>query len=237
MELEVGSTYSTKAMRDFFGVSEDQWKKKKNKLLENFSYYYEYEVEYSGRKINYHIIKKIGEYQPIPTKGEKRDSIYEKGIIDVISEDNVQTAANVARRLAAEDDDVISLNHAPGTVYEYTRVKMRNMFGTTVNEGGSKGMIIDKVWCRLNAEFNYYEEMSQEAINEFFAMYDSYRADNKRYELRIFNDYQNGLITKQEMYERVGEEAFNCYQQARSEFNKKYGYYPIKVPVYELSAF
>jgi hypothetical protein len=145
-------------------VSKDNWKKQKNKLLENFGHYYEYEVERRGRSDYYHILKQLGNYQPIQKKGAKRDDVYEKGIIQVIEEDNIQTAANVARRLEKEDAAIQSFNHSSGTVYEYTRTRMRNMFGTKLNEGGSKGMIVNKVWCRLDKDNNYYILMSEEAI-------------------------------------------------------------------------
>ena len=82
-----------------------------------------------------------------------------------------------------------------------------------------------------------YEEMSEEAVAEFYKIYESHKAANKDYELEVFSNYQNGLISKEEMFEQVGASGFSCYQSARSEFNRKYNYYPIKVPVYELSAF
>lgn len=237
MEIRVGDILTTGQMQEYLGVSINVWKRKKNELLENFSKYYEYEVEYKGRATNYKIIKKLDDYQAIQKKSEKRDQVYEDGIISIINEDNIQTAANVARRLEKEDQDVISLNHTSGTIYEYTRVKMRNMFGTVVNEGGSKGMIVDKVWCRLNKEYDCYEEMTDEEIQKFFEIYNKSKDANKENELEIFSDYQNGLITKEQMYEMIGESGFICYQSARNEFKDKFGYYPIKVPVYVVSAF
>ena len=236
MNLAVGMTYSTKGMQEFFGVSKDTWKRKKNELLENLSYYYVYEVEYSGRNINYKIMEKLGDYQPIQKKGAKRDEAYENGIIQVISEDNIQTAANVARRLQKEDAAVKALNHSSGTVYEYTRTRMRNMFGTKVNEGGSKGMISNKVWCRLDADNDCYVPMSEEAITKFFEIYSQSQEVRKEFELEIFCDYQNGMLTKEEMYQAIGERNFQAYLGARESFKEKYGYFPIKVPVYEVSA-
>ena len=237
MNIGTGITYSTKEMMEFFGVSKDQWKRQKNKLLENFGYYYIYKVEYEGKKINYKIIEQLGDYQPPEKKSTKRDNTYENGIIRVIEDDNIQTAANVARRLQKEDAAVISLNHSSGTVYEYTRVKMRNMFGTKVNEGGSKGMIADKVWCRLDKDNNAYIPMSEEAIQKFFEIYSMSQEVRKEYELEVFSDYQNGLITKEEAFDAIGERAIEAFKGARDKFRQDYGYYPIKVPVYELAAF
>lgn len=236
MNLAVGNAYDTKAMQEFFGVSESSWKKQKNKLLGNFSYYYEYEVERRGRKDYYHILKQLGDYQPIPKKGDRVDETYQSGIIQIIQEDNIQTAANVARRLREEDAAVKAFNHASGTTYEYTRVKMRNMFGTKVREGGTKGMISEKIWCRLDSDNNCYVPMTEEAIQNFFEIYGKSQEVRKEFELEIFCDYQNGLLTKEAMYEAIGERNFQAYLGARDSFKEKYGYYPIKVPVYELSA-
>ena len=237
MELTPGITYSTKEMQNFFGVSKDVWKRQKNKLLENFGYYYIYKVVYEGRNINYSIIEKLGDYQPIPKKGEKRDDIYENGIIEVIEEDNIQTAANVARRLGKENKEIIALKHSEGTIYEYTRTRMRNMFGTGVNEGGSKGMISGKVWCRLDKDNDCYIPMTDEAITRFYEIYSKSQESRKTDELEIFSDYQSGLITKEEMCEMIGERGFIAFKAARECFKEKYGYFPIKVPVYEISAF
>ena len=237
MNLAAGITYSTKEMQEFFGVSKDNWKKQKNKLLENFGNYYEYEVERRGRNDYYHVLKQLGDYQPIQRKSSKRDKTYEQGIIRVIEDDNIQTAANVARRLGKEDAAVQSFNHSAGTIYEYTRTRMRNMFGVKVNEGGSQGMITGKVWCRLDQDNNCYIPLSEESIQKFYAIYSLSQEARKDYELEVFSDYQNGLITREEAFESIGERAIEAFKAAREKFKQDYGYYPIKVPVYEVSAF
>ena len=227
---------TTKEMMEFFGVSKDVWKRNKNKLLENFGKYYEYEVVYRGRNIDYHIIKKLGDYKPIEKKSEKRDRVYESNILEVIAEDNIQTAMNVSR-IIKDNDSIKELNHSDGTVYEYTRVRMRNMFGVVVNEGGTKGIIEKKVWCKLVADYNYYVEMSEEEIQDFYDIYKQSKEDMKEEELEIFSDYQNGLITKDEMNSKLGECGLWSFKFARKQFADKHKYFPIKVPVYRISAF
>jgi hypothetical protein len=44
------------------------------------------------------------------------------------------------------------------------------------------------------------------------------------------------LITREEMNEMIGERALEAFKAARDCFKEKFGYYPIKVPVYELNA-
>ena len=86
MELKEDEVYSTKDMQDFFGVSKDTWKKKKDSLLFHLSNYFEYEIEYDSvdyRKYNYHIIKQLHEYEPPQRKSVKRDLTYENKIIEI----------------------------------------------------------------------------------------------------------------------------------------------------------
>ena len=55
--------------------------------------------------------------------------------------------------------------------------------------------------------------------------------------LELLNDYQIGLIQKEELQEAIGEISLSNYIAARKCFYQKYGYYPIKVPVYGLDGF
>lgn len=56
-------------------------------------------------------------------------------------------------------------------------------------------------------------------------------------QLELLNDYQIGLIQKEELQEAIGEISLSNYIAARKCFYQKYGYYPIKVPVYGLDGF
>ena len=90
MELEEGKTYSTQEIQAFMGISRSTWNHSRDKFLENFCLYYEYEVIYEGRSTNYHILKKLGDYKKPPSKRNKeiRDKTYEDQIVDVIEVDN-----------------------------------------------------------------------------------------------------------------------------------------------------
>lgn len=238
MIIRESDILSTNEMKKFFNVSDSKWKRNKNKLLKHFGNYFEYEVLYQGRNINYHIIKEIKPYQE-PTKerkSEKRDRDYEKNIIKVIEKDDIQTAMNVSR-IIKDYEDIKAYNHKETTIYEYTRVQMRNMFGTEVNQGGTRGIIERKIWCKLLIEENRYEELNEEEIQDFYNIFKKTKDEIKENELEIFSDFQNGLITKEEMNEQIGYCGYECFLTARKIFKSKYGFYPIKVPQYVISAF
>ena len=56
-------------------------------------------------------------------------------------------------------------------------------------------------------------------------------------ELDALNDYEIGLITKEDMTAIIGQQAYFGYANARREFKAKYGYTPVKVPVYGIYGF
>lgn len=59
MELIEGNYYSPHDLQTFMEVSESTWSHRRNELLSNLSLYYDYEVEYEGRKTTFHILKCI----------------------------------------------------------------------------------------------------------------------------------------------------------------------------------
>ena len=131
----------------------------------------------------------------------------------------------------------MKLNHKEGTVYANTRANMRVMFGTGENSMGTEGRIAKKIWCRKEKDWNRYVPLTDEEVNAFFDLYKAKTDSNKKYEMEIFNDYQIGLITKEEMNAAIGDRGLACFILAKDEFKDKYGFYPIKVPVYEFGAF
>ena len=230
---EVGKTYSTKEMIQLFGVSQSTWSHSRNKLLDNFKQYYEYDVSYEGRSIFYHILKQFGEYNKPLRKNDslRRDAIYSQEIIKVIKKDKVQTAKNVSR-IIKDEEPIVELNHKEGTVYENTRLRMREMFGKSLTEGGTIGGMLDKVWCGLDRQTNKYFPLSDKLYDEFKEMMRIERNETIEPELELYSDYENGLIEKEEFYKSVAEINFKAFLTAQEDFKDKYGYRPIKVPVY-----
>lgn len=239
IELLENHTYSTADMYNFFEVSKDTWKKKKDDLLLHLQQYYEYEIQYNKndrRKLNYHIIRKLKDYEPLKGKKAKQNDIYSEQIINVIEIDNLQTAMNVSR-IIKNHKEIMDLNHKDGTIYEYTRVNMRTMFGREIGEGGTRGIITDKVWCVADTDHNIYIVLDDTQVEFLYSTFYALKKENKQDDLSICADYDSGLITKEEMQEKLSSNSLSCFIAAQNEFKIKYGHYPVKVPVYEISAF
>lgn len=217
------------------GISKSTWNHSRDKYLNNFRLYYEYEVQYEGRSTNYHIIKKLDDYKKPPNKRsrEQRDQVYTEKIVDVIKKDNLQTAKNVSR-IIKDEDEIKAFHNKDSTVYEYTRLRMAEMFGRGLHANGTHGQITEKIWCQLDRNNNRYIPLSDEMIKAFCDLFAAEKDTSTEAELDLINDFHIGLITKEELAERIGEIGITDYISARKKFNEKYGFWPFKVPVYGL---
>lgn len=244
MDLQEEHIYTLENMREFFGVTKDQWKKKNNELLKHLCNYYEYEIKYNEkdkRKKEFHIIKKIQDYEKFEKpKAEKikiRDRVFEEGIIGIVKEDNIQTSANI-NRIMRKEIDFVKDNYKEGTSYEYIRIRMIEYFGKKKNEGGTKGRIERKIWCKLDVEGCCYIPLTDEQIEDFYNMLGANLSSlDKRKEIaEICSNYENDLITKEERDSILGYSNYCSYEETKNQFYKKYGFHPVCVPVYEFNA-
>lgn len=238
VELEVGRKYSTKELAAAIGTTYGNFRNKKNEFLKSISMAYNYDVDYEKRATFYIITEKIGDYQKPERKNarKKTDDVIKEFINEVIDEDPMQTAANINRRAWENSDtnpsSIVLLGLKEGTTGEYIRINLREMYGTQKGVGGTDGMIEKKVWCRLDSEYNCYIEMPQEMVEKFFACFDEVKKEQKECDMDIYADYDAGTITREEMRDRLEEVTFNVYKEGKRLFHERYGYWPIKVPLY-----
>lgn len=243
IELTLNKPYSTKELAEALGITYGSFKNRKNEYLDSLSRAYEYEISYKGRGIFYTFTSQIAEYNGYERKNarEKNDAVIHKYIIEVIEEDNLQTAANMGRRAFESfakgvKTEVAKLGLKESTTKEYIRLQMREMFGTKINQGGTDGFISEKVWCRLNAEYNVYEELSDDIVKDYYEIVQTVKSEIKKEDVCMFEDYQNGLISREEYGEMLINYNTNLFAEAKKMFAAKHGFYPIKVPRYELNA-
>ena len=244
IELTLNKPYSTKELAEALGITYGSFKNRKNEYLDSLSRAYEYEISYKGRGIFYTFTSQIAEYNGYERKNarEKNDAVIHKFIREVIEEDDLQTAANMGRRAFESfaegvKTEVAKLGLAESTTKEYIRLKMREMFGTKIGESGTDGFISEKVWCKLNAEYNVYEELSDDIVKDYYEIVQTVKSEIKKEDVCMFEDYQNGLISREEYGEMLINYNTNLFAEAKKMFAAKHGFYPIKVPRYQLSAF
>lgn len=239
----------TKELIQKMGISDKTWKTNKKDILVALADSCEYEVEYKGRSTIYHFLND-GEYEyqrknkAASAKEQARDAAFESAIVEIISEQPLNTAANVARIMNGYWPEITDLGYTEGTVYEYTRVRMRKWFGKSVNDNGTfedledmnmrKGYINDTVWCKLDKENSVYIPMNEAEIDDFINMVSANLKAIKKEEVNLLASFDAGTITKEEYNAQSGELRYEKYTNAKNEFRAKYGYFPIKVPEYVL---
>ena len=114
---------------------------------------------------------------------------------------------------------------------------MRTMFGREIGEGGTKGIIVKKIWCMPDTKNNVYIALDDTQVQFLYSTFAALKKENRQDDLAICADFEAELITEEEMKERLNSNSLFCFLAAKDEFKGKYGYYPVKVPVYEISAF
>ena len=254
MKFEIDKRYSTTEFMKQIGVSKATWVNRKEDILSDFSKCYTYEVEYQGRSIIYHILDFLGteyEYQR-KSKGiqlektAKRDKVYEIETLKQIYQQPINTAKNVSRA-TANNPDIKAFNYTEGTHYEYTRIKVRQMFGTGIEEEegafdtrmeeGRKGYVAEKIWCKADFNLNAYEPMPEEHVKYFKECLKERFHDLEariEQETKYYDLYDEGVMTKQEIQDIIIYNRYMTYCDAKGDFHKKYGYYPLKVSKYKI---
>lgn len=238
MELLEGAKYTTKQIQAFLNVSENVWYKNRDKLLLHLSKFYEYHIENDAddnRKIYYVVDNKLCEYEK-PTKKVKekielREKVFNEEIDNVIEQDNLQTAKNVSR-IIKDTDNVKQFLYKDGTVYEYTRLYMREGYGKNVGDIGTRGEIDRKVWCRFDPAHNRYIPLEQEDINTFFELFAQEQELNQEAVADYCSSLQLGEITQSEFDRQLGYLGYDAFLRAQRSFFEMTGYRPIKISVY-----
>lgn len=251
MQIEVGKSYTVEEMKTFFNVNDNVWYKKRDKLLKHLALYYQYHTEKDKadkRKYYFVIDGAIGEYESFTNestlKKVRKDKSFNDEIDNVITEDGRQTAKNVSR-IISQKESIQALSYKDSTIDEYTRQYMiqgygRKVFGeqyqvgedTVVEEGGERGYIAGKEWCKYDSQNQKYIPLSKEERAFFFSLFEAENKSREDAEADLYSQYQSGEITNDELSSAVKELGYSSFLRAQDFFMEKYKYRPIKVSVY-----
>lgn len=258
-KIQVGEKLNTRQLYQRIGISSTTWKNNKERILYDLSNCYQYQVIYKGKSVIYHFIKKYCDYHYKQKRKKNKNTIYrdiyfEENIVLVLLSFPINTAKNVSRMLVEDYNENIlkQLNYTDGTMYQYTRIRMRDWFGKSICDRGSfnsqqeinkmktrRGYIKRKVWCVLGNTYqthNTYIPLSEKQLKELHSLFTKFRRDksNIEIEIQINADYDAGRITKEERDQLLGCINSNYYYKAKKAFKQKYGSYPVLAAEYEV---
>lgn len=235
--LEENKQYTVKELAQALGVSYDNFRKQKDKFISNLGRYYDYSVDRTTKGDIYTIIRKRAEYQA-PMKNKERENIrydvFANVITDVIKNNPIQTATSVAS-IIKDNERVKEYGLTTRSLEEYTRRFMKQLFGTEIIEGGTRGRISHKVKCKK--EGNTYVPMTEWERSSYMALKDIAEASiNENIEI-MEKLYNEGKISEQGKNEVIQNHRARAWNQMYKDFLEIWEYIPMSIPFYELYAF
>lgn len=224
-----------------FGICRKTFSNRKIDLLYDLSHFCKYEIIREGRSEIYHFLED-GEYiycRKNSKEMKERDAIYEKAIIQILTDQPLNTAANISRIAKETIPEITQLGYADATNYEYIRVRMRKWFGKDEHdlplfgeELQRKGYIDHKTWCYLDVATNIYVPLTEEQIADLKNIFQKYFGKEEEKSLILASALDAGLLTKEEYQKKIGDLNFDNFLSTKQAFKDKYKVMPIKVPYY-----
>lgn len=194
MELKEGKTYTLDEIRKFFGISINQWKRNRKNYLDHLLVYYEFEEikdPKDRRKTLIKINKKIKDYEPLLSKAEKNRIIIKNKILNILSENNIQTGASLLR-IMMKDEDIIKLCYKESTLQSYIYRAIDEL------KESRKIIVLKKEWIGIDDNKNYIElnDNQREELISLFKKF--YNKDNIT--ITSYNDVSNLFVMSTELW-------------------------------------
>lgn len=211
--------YSTSELKKALSISKNMWEKYKDDILEYMKSFFDYEIYSKGSKVCYLLKEQYQEWIPYKRKDiEKQKAYYTEKTDQIISIQPRNTGSNIARII--DKNNLNIYNHKEGTIGNYIRPILKSKYISCKE---------NRVWCEFNDETLVYTPLSQEQLDYLY----SYFKVNDKAVFDLIADYRAGTINEEEMGFEISM-MHNCpYDYAVNKFIDKYGFRPIRVPLWE----
>lgn len=194
MELHLG-IMTNDELAEWFEMKPSSFRSGKKTKLKELSQYAKFE-EIAG-KVN---IKEI--YDPIYSKDKhKIQSIIQSKINETWSETGLDSCRRVSDKIYSQISDTVEI--APRTAYNYTRIGRNNLYGKPFEGGGPLGyceyLLCKKLYDENNEEVLAYFTPEETVIKD--EMIKKYFGNTTEKNLVVKNMVARGEITKEEAWE------------------------------------
>lgn len=227
--IELNKKYSSKELAEALGTGYNNLRRYREEYEEHLAKFYDCDKEYKGNAVYYIFKEQLFNY--IPFKEYRRlqkSELLQKHIEETIAKNNRQTGSNIARIIRV-NGEIQALNYKLSTLTVYVRDELRTLAEQKHYE------LVDYAWCYLNKAENKYVLMPEEDIK----ILRSYFKNEKIEELEenMLSAAEQGTIAKEYCEKSIVELRKGNFIQGRKNFSNNYGYWPMKVPVYERKRF
>lgn len=221
--IEVGN-YSTKQLKEALGVSAYQWKNKRTEILTQLKYYCDYESSNNGSSRFYRIKEIYAPWEGFveKKKSEEARAYYSKKAEEVIGQDKYTTGSQLARDIQKFND--FTLPHKEETSAVYCREVLKEEYD-----------IVDRQWRHIDVEKKLYIPLTDAQLEFLKVCFKEQFSEDDGIEKKtnLINDYKNRVITQEEYKEALCSIELSAYDSAMSQFIKRYGFQPRKIPGWE----
>lgn len=214
--------YSTAEIKKTLSISKNMWEKHKEDILEYMKGYFDYDIYSRGSKVCYCLKKQYQDWVPYKRKDVEKQKAYYKTRTDQIIEiQPMNTGTNIARIIDKQNMNIY--NHKVRTIGGYIRPILKENYYSNNNQ---------RVWCEFLYDTLIYQPLSEEQLLDLKRFF---KDSNFRDEviLDIMGDVDSGSIDNEEAGKELIELMKKPYEGTMTAFECKYGFRPIRVPLWK----
>lgn len=219
--IELGK-YNLKDFKKLLGISEYQWKKRKDDLIDHLKLYFDFDIVVSNdNNYTFIIYQQYDEYEPLPRKGynEKRKSYYKVLTHDILEKEPYNSGSNIAR-----------ITIRDGKQYEQDAWRtVANHAREIIKEDYDK--VDDHVWGYIDMnEPSGYKLLTEKQIEFLKDLFSDKICEKEMNEMSIYSQASQNIISNEEAKNKIAEYNSIYYSEIFRKFKEKYGKNPISIP-------
>lgn len=217
--IELNKEYSTTELREVLSIKKSSWDRYREEILEYMKSFFKYKYNYVGNKVVYVLFEQYQEWIPYKRKDvEKQKAYYIEKTDQIISVQPRNTGSNIARIIDRGNMNIYY--HKESTIGNYVRPILKSKYCAEKE---------NRAWCQFDNETLTYIPLDQDQLDY---LYSYFKLDEKSV-FDVIADYRAGTITQEELGFEI-EMMNRCpYDYAMSKFMEKYGFRPIRVPLWK----
>lgn len=222
--------YSSQELAPELNMAYYTFRKNRAREEAHLHLFYDYDIIKQGNSINYIFREQFADFIPYREYQKvNKNALFKKNIMKTIEKDPRQTGSNIARIIIV-DEEIQVLNLKLSTVTVYTRAALKDL----VNQGVY--IKEDYRWCYLNNATNCYVLMSDEQVKILRELFHQEDMQTTEIQENTMIERKEGNLTREEANNIIGDAKYTGFLKGLEVFSSRYGFRPIKVPVYVKSA-
>ena len=226
--IELKTYTTTELAEEIFGIKANSFNKKKEEYLEKLSQCCDFTTKKIGRSILYTITEIRCQYEAPSKEAARNHKVISDFVSDMIDAEPYHTPSSLGRR-ATHDEEVKKTKYAQSTIKEYVKIDLR-----------TKYYIKERLWGKVldidtpEEVVSPLEDNELQTLRELFKKYGSEKMEKDG---ALLDEYNEGMITREEYLESLGDANAAFFNNAKTEFSRIYGFKPIRIGVYDRTAY